>query len=222
MPGQDSAAAPRDARAIAAILKDLGVEKYDASVVHMLLNAVHAHVGDLLQSALSVAEHAGHAEIELNDLQLASEAQRPHAEPLPRTAVLALARERNAVPLPLVPPCHPSSCETSIPLPVPAHRLRSQLGLNTELPQRERAMVQEKRSPWTITAEERLALEQQLPRGNIAGPAVVYASMATDSPPAAPSHPGLDDSSPAPRVSSAQSTPLPSNAGAEGLPPTSN
>jgi histone H3/H4 len=159
MPGQERPAAPRDAGAIAALLKDMGVEKYDASVVHMLLDVVHAHVGDLLLSALAVAEHAGHSEIGLDDLQLAADAQRSYAEPLPRTAILSLARERNAVPLPLMAPHLYGAEESELPLPPPAQRLCTQRGLEIELPPAVHAPSTDAKTPWTVTREEERAIE---------------------------------------------------------------
>jgi histone H3/H4 len=159
MPGQERPAVPRDAGAIAALLKDMGVEKYDASVVHMLLDVVHAHVGDLLISALAVAEHAGHSEIGLEDLQLAADAQRSYAEPLPRTAILSLARERNAVPLPLMAPHLDGPEGGDLPLPPPAQQLCPQRGIEIELPPAVHAPRKDAKTPWTVTREEERAIE---------------------------------------------------------------
>lgn len=140
--------APRDARAIAAILKGMQVDKYDSEVVHMLLEILHAHITDLLLSARVVTDHAGKVEIDFRDLQLAAESHRALYEPPPRDAVLALARERNATVLP--PLRWPSSAFESIPLPSPEHILTPQQAVDVEMPPVRGSRATAPEGPWVL------------------------------------------------------------------------
>lgn len=155
--------APRDARAIAAILKGMNVNNYEVDVVHMLLEVMHSHIGDVLLAARGVADHAGKCEIELDDLHLAAETQRAPCEPPPRDAVLTLARERNATALPPTEWLQ-SDCD-GIPLPSQQHLLTSQRDIVIELPPKRDPRATEPEGPWVQSSEEQLVLlEQQTSR----------------------------------------------------------
>jgi transcription initiation factor TFIID subunit 9B len=154
--------APRDARAIAAILEEMGIEKYEPSVVHMLLEVLHGHVTSLLQGAREVADHAGKQEVDLDDLRLAAETHRSPVEPPPRTVLLALARERNAIPLPRA---HTPAPPATMPLPPFEYQLVPQRGIPIEQPPKTPAKDAEAYGPWALSPEERkIIMENQQQR----------------------------------------------------------
>lgn len=138
---------PREARVIASIIRSMGVDKYEAGVVHALMQLLHTHVGELLEEAQGVAEHAGRAELELDDLRLAAAAAaaRVPAPPGP-AAVLQLARERNALPLPLRVP--------DLPLPPVGEWLRVQRGPGVVIdePPADPFAGMELKGPWAVAA----------------------------------------------------------------------
>jgi len=97
---------PRDAKAMIAILKSMGVEEYEPRVVNMLIEFMHRYVSDILQDAQLYASHANKTAIDLDDVRLATQAKVNFGftEPPPREVLLELAQSKNSVPLPLIPP----------------------------------------------------------------------------------------------------------------------
>ncbi|KAI8147551.1 transcription initiation factor IID, 31kD subunit-domain-containing protein [Fennellomyces sp. T-0311] len=96
---------PRDARIVSLILQSLGVEQYDPRVVPQLLEFAHRYATDVLQDALIYGEHAGKADLDLDDIQLAIQGRVNHSftNPPPKELLLELAEEKNKTPLPLIP-----------------------------------------------------------------------------------------------------------------------
>jgi len=97
---------PRDAKAIAAILKSMGVEDFEPRVVNMLMEFMHRYVSDVLQDAQVYASHANKSAIDLDDVRLATQAKVNFGftQPPPREVLLELAQNKNSIPLPLIPP----------------------------------------------------------------------------------------------------------------------
>jgi transcription initiation factor TFIID subunit 9B len=141
------------------MLKAMGIEKYEPAVVHMLLDVLYGHVSGLLHAARGLADHAGRAEVDLDDLHLAAATQRSQPEPPTRAAVLALARQRNAVPLPL-PPDAPACAPAGLPLPPRDARLQPQDGIIIEMPPVADPRATAPEGPWAISEQERKSLEQ--------------------------------------------------------------
>lgn len=152
--------APRDAVAVAAMLKGMGFEKYEPAVVHMLVDVMHGHVTGLLHTARGLADHAGKPEIDMDDLRLAASTQRAPPQIPGRSAVLALARERNAVPLPLIPSCGVCA-EGEFPLPPKSEWLQPQLDIDIELPPEVNPRATAPEGPWVVSAEERKEIEEK-------------------------------------------------------------
>ncbi len=146
-----AANAPRDARAISALLHGMGIEKYEVDVVHMLLDVLNGHVIGLLHGARSVADHAGKTEIDLEDLRLAAATSRSAPDPPDRAAVLSVARERNVVPFP--------NLEKGVLLPTSEHCLVPQRGVTIELPRQSDIRPSSATGPWIISDDERKAYE---------------------------------------------------------------
>eukprot|EP00029_Vermamoeba_vermiformis_P011393 TRINITY_DN6255_c0_g1_i1.p1 TRINITY_DN6255_c0_g1~~TRINITY_DN6255_c0_g1_i1.p1 ORF type:complete len:171 (+),score=60.67 TRINITY_DN6255_c0_g1_i1:681-1193(+) len=96
---------PMDAKIVALLLKSMGVEDYEPRVVNQLLEFMNKYISDILQDAQLYSEHAGRANIELSDVQLAVQAKlsQSFTQPPPREVSLELARKKNATPLPLIP-----------------------------------------------------------------------------------------------------------------------
>lgn len=155
--------APRDAVAVAAMLKGMGIEKYEPAVVHMLLDVMHGHVTGLLHTARGLADHACKPEVDMEDLRLAASTQRTPPDLPARSAVLAVARERNAVPLPQIAADEPSA-PGQLPLPPRSEWLRPQRGIEIELPPKIIAKADEPEGPWVISNEERKQIENDLQR----------------------------------------------------------
>jgi transcription initiation factor TFIID subunit 9B len=105
METEDKDARPRDALAIADILKSIGIEKYEPKVVNQLLEFMHRYVSETLIDAQDYALHAHRQKIEQSDLGLAIQgrAMRSFAKPPSRERLMILARDRNRIPIPPVP-----------------------------------------------------------------------------------------------------------------------
>lgn len=90
------------------ILNELGMCEYEAAVPTMLLDLVHARVGELLDDAKVLSTHAGKQKVDLDDVRLAvqlkQQAETSNSGPPPRELLLELSRARNAHPLPQVKP----------------------------------------------------------------------------------------------------------------------
>jgi histone H3/H4 len=94
-------AEPEDAKAVANILKAVGVESFDTRVVAQLVEFVYSEV---LELSKTFAEYAQREEIRTDDVKLAisSLLSKSFTQPPSRDILLELCRERNAVPLPPV------------------------------------------------------------------------------------------------------------------------
>lgn len=76
----------------------MSVTSYDPAVVHILLDAFHAHVRTHLSSARTYADHAQRPDIDMDDLRLAALTARRAAPPPSVSDILCVARMRNAMP----------------------------------------------------------------------------------------------------------------------------
>jgi len=97
-------AEPEDAKAVANILKAVGVESFDTRVVAQLVEFVYKYIGEVLELSKTFAEYAQREEIRTDDVKLAisSLLSKSFTQPPSRDILLELCRERNAVPLPPV------------------------------------------------------------------------------------------------------------------------
>ncbi|RSH81498.1 Transcription initiation factor TFIID subunit 9 [Saitozyma podzolica] len=114
---------PRDGRLISLIAASKGVEDADERVIHQLLDFAHRYTADVLNSAQSLADHAGRpgpGRIEKDDVELAIQVRRRYEffEAPPRDYLAALAHDLNSQPLPVLP----ESFEV-VRLPPPHQRL---------------------------------------------------------------------------------------------------
>lgn len=98
----ETSSMPRDARAIAAILKDNGITSYEPRVVNHLLEFVYRYVTDVLDDAKLYSNHAGNSVITKEDVKLAIQAKLDHSftSPPPRDFLIDLARQKNNTTLP--------------------------------------------------------------------------------------------------------------------------
>ena len=113
---------PREAKLIAELLKNSGVEKYEPKVVNMLMEFAHRYLREVLQDCEDYRSHAGKSTIDLEDVAIALERQKSKWTRAPSREVrkllqlrriclnfavaqdmLALAAQRNRMPLPPVP-----------------------------------------------------------------------------------------------------------------------
>lgn len=62
---------PRDAKTIIAMLKSMGVDSYEPSVVHQFLEIYYRNAMDLLMDAKTYSNHAGKARVDYADVMLA-------------------------------------------------------------------------------------------------------------------------------------------------------
>jgi histone H3/H4 len=179
-----SAPAPRDAVAIATMLKAMGIEMYEPAVVLMLLDVMHGHVAGLLHSARHLADHAGRVELEVEDLRLAAQSHRSHPDPPQRLTLLALARERNATPLP-VPPTSVANGVPGVNLPPQDAWLQPQVDIDVELPPAGGVRKGVAEGPWVLSEQERNELaeaEMERRRGAAAATLAAAASKFASSP----------------------------------------
>src|SRR5687768_8814612 len=99
---------PGDARAIARILKSMGVERCEPRVVDQLLGFMHRYVSEILQDSLLYCEHASRKpeQMQFDDVQLAistrvGDQSSSFAQP-PLEFLLELSQQTNAVRLPQI------------------------------------------------------------------------------------------------------------------------
>jgi transcription initiation factor TFIID subunit 9B len=99
---------PHDARAIARILKSMGVERCEPRVVDQLLGFMHRYISEILQDSLLYCEHAGRKpdQMQVEDVQLAvstrvGDQSSSFAQP-PLEFLLELSQQTNAVRLPQI------------------------------------------------------------------------------------------------------------------------
>ncbi|TPX44892.1 hypothetical protein SeLEV6574_g04210 [Synchytrium endobioticum] len=102
---QDASQLPRDARLIALLLQSMGIDAHEPRVLPQLLEFMHRYVVDVLNDAVVVADHAGHPDMTVADLELAVLSRLEHSFALPPShdALLDLAEAKNAIPLPAIP-----------------------------------------------------------------------------------------------------------------------
>lgn len=63
---------PRDAKVVIAILRSMGVERFEPRVLHQLLEFMHRYCADIFRDGADFAEHRGcHGAIESEDVLLA-------------------------------------------------------------------------------------------------------------------------------------------------------
>lgn len=95
-------ALPKQALFIMDLLKESGVTDYEPQVVNQLLEFSHAYITDRLSDAQDYANHAGRANIALEDVKLAvlRKSEEYSTPVLTRDSLLDIAREKNASPLP--------------------------------------------------------------------------------------------------------------------------
>ncbi|KAJ3289560.1 Transcription initiation factor TFIID subunit 9 [Borealophlyctis nickersoniae] len=103
-PFQDPSEMPRDAKLVSLILDSMDVDEYDPKVVPQLLEFMHRYVIDVLGDAQLFADHAGHKEIEMNDISLAIEGRVAHSftSPPGKDILSEIAEKKNSIPLPLI------------------------------------------------------------------------------------------------------------------------
>ncbi|KAJ3363165.1 Transcription initiation factor TFIID subunit 9B [Allomyces javanicus] len=95
---------PRDVRLVELMLQTAGIHDCDEQVIPMLLEFGYRYVTDVLTEALLFADHAGHADINTDDVKLAIQSRVNHSftAPPPKDFLLELAAKKNEQPLPLV------------------------------------------------------------------------------------------------------------------------
>ena len=105
-----AADAPREAAAVAAILRSQGAASWEPRVVAQLLEFSYRHTGEVLHEAQHYAAHRtrqapGVAPLSVEDVRLAAQSSSVHAftEPLGGDQLATLAQCVNATPLPPVP-----------------------------------------------------------------------------------------------------------------------
>ncbi|KAJ1334661.1 hypothetical protein BSLG_007816 [Batrachochytrium salamandrivorans] len=102
---------PRDAKLVSLILQAADVDDYEPRLIPQLLEFAHRYVQDVLQDSQVFADHAGHKELEVDDVRLAIESRVAHSftGPPSREVVCetldhdGVGRKENSIPLPLIP-----------------------------------------------------------------------------------------------------------------------
>ncbi|EGF79699.1 hypothetical protein BATDEDRAFT_7075, partial [Batrachochytrium dendrobatidis JAM81] len=96
---------PRDAKLISLILQAAEVDDYEPRIIPQLLEFAHRYVQDVLQDSQVFADHAGHKDLEVDDIRLAIESRVAHSftGPPSRETMMELAEKKNCIPLPLIP-----------------------------------------------------------------------------------------------------------------------
>ncbi|ORZ31855.1 transcription initiation factor IID, 31kD subunit-domain-containing protein, partial [Catenaria anguillulae PL171] len=96
---------PRDVRFIELLLSSQGIQDLDEQVIPLLLEFAHRYMADILQESLLYADHANRSNVNLDDIKLAIQSKTAHSftSPPTRDLLQELAREKNAMPLPLIP-----------------------------------------------------------------------------------------------------------------------
>ena len=80
---------PRDAKIVKSLLKSMGVEDYEAGVIHKFLELWYRYVVDVLADAQVYSEHAGKSAIDCDDVKLAiqSKVNFSFSQPPPREVI---------------------------------------------------------------------------------------------------------------------------------------
>jgi len=96
---------PKEAQAVAAILKEMNITDYEPGVTTQILEFVYRYVTGILDDARSLASYAKKTKsVEMDDVKLAIQmhVEKSFTTPPPRELLLDIARQRNAVPLPSI------------------------------------------------------------------------------------------------------------------------
>eukprot|EP00752_Nemacystus_decipiens_P001309 g1299.t1 len=95
----------RDEKSIARILKDAGVTSYEPRVVNHLVDRMRKYTLEVVQDARDYADHAGRADIGMDDVRLAVRKKQDalSAGPPTREDQIRQADEVNRIPLPAIP-----------------------------------------------------------------------------------------------------------------------
>lgn len=93
---------PRDAKTMAAILKDVGVEDYEPRVINQMLEFAYRYVSDVLDDARVYSEYSAKKSVDADDVRLAVQmkVENTLTNPPSREMLSELAQEKNAVALP--------------------------------------------------------------------------------------------------------------------------
>ena len=89
---------PREAKLIAELLKNSGVEKYEPKVVNMLMEFAHRYLREVLQDCEDYRSHAGKSTIDLEDVAIALERQKSKWTRAPSREVRTTAPNRLHLP----------------------------------------------------------------------------------------------------------------------------
>lgn len=102
MASGQSSHTPRDAKVMAAILKDAGVEEYEPRVINQMLEFSYRYVSDVLDDARIYSEYSSKKSIDAEDVRLAVQmkVENTLTNPPSREMLSELAQEKNAIPLP--------------------------------------------------------------------------------------------------------------------------
>ena len=104
----DSTELPRDAISLDKLIRNIGIEKYDAAIIEQLLDVIYRHVSEVLEDAVSYQEHAGRTELEVDDVRLAIQTKQASSfsDPPPLSFLVEMADAKNSQPI-LLPdrPC---------------------------------------------------------------------------------------------------------------------
>ncbi|KAH6565471.1 hypothetical protein BASA62_007212 [Batrachochytrium salamandrivorans] len=87
---------PRDAKLVSLILQAADVDDYEPRLIPQLLEFAHRYVQDVLQDSQVFADHAGHKELEVDDVRLAIESRVAHSftGPPSRETMMELAEKK--------------------------------------------------------------------------------------------------------------------------------
>ncbi|KAI3633305.1 hypothetical protein MIR68_008252 [Amoeboaphelidium protococcarum] len=100
---QQSEKVPKLAAAVMAVMQSMGVREADPTVIHQLMELTSRTTRKYLDKSKVLANHAGHKQVELEDLQLAIRmvTEKEFVMPLPREVYARMANDINRQPLPL-------------------------------------------------------------------------------------------------------------------------
>lgn len=101
----DAPRIPRDALVIQELLGSMGVQKYDPQVIAQLMELSHRYVTEILRDSEDYRIHSSKEKIDEKDVALAVDMRKVSSFTAPpsREVLADLARERNAIPLSVVP-----------------------------------------------------------------------------------------------------------------------
>eukprot|EP00069_Balaena_mysticetus_P018092 bmy_02193T0 len=120
--------APRDASAMAQILKDMGIMEYEQRVKNQMLEFAFRYMTSILHDAKIYSSHAMKPNVDADDVRLAIQcrADQSFTSPPTRDFLLDIARQKNQTPLPLIKPyAGPRLPPDRYCLTAPNYRLKS-------------------------------------------------------------------------------------------------